>query len=113
MRFDRRVLLASSLVAGNLALLTALSPAAFAQNYPARPISLIVPAAAGGPTDTVARLVAESMSRTLGQTVVVENIGGAGGTIGMGRVAGIGARRLHDRRLAHRPRDRALALSAT
>ena len=88
MRFDRRVLLASSLVAGSLAML-AVSPAAFAQNYPARPISLIVPAAAGGPTDTVARLVAESMSRTLGQTVVVENIGGAGGTIGMGRVAGM------------------------
>jgi tripartite-type tricarboxylate transporter receptor subunit TctC len=55
--------------------------------YPAKPISLVVPAAAGGPTDTVARLVAESMGRTLGQTVIIENIGGAGGTIGMGRVA--------------------------
>ncbi len=55
--------------------------------YPTKPITLIVPAAAGGPTDTVARLVAESMSRTLGQTVIVENIGGAGGTIGMLRVA--------------------------
>lgn len=55
--------------------------------YPAKPITLVVPAAAGGPTDTVARLVAESMGRTLGQTVVVENIGGAGGTIGMLRVA--------------------------
>jgi tripartite-type tricarboxylate transporter receptor subunit TctC len=48
---------------------------------------LVVPAAAGGPTDTVARLIAESMGRTLGQTVIVENIGGAGGTIGMARVA--------------------------
>jgi len=67
----------------------AFSPlAAVAQSsYPARPITLLVPAAAGGPTDTVARLVAESMSRTLGQTVVVENVGGAGGTIGMTRVA--------------------------
>jgi tripartite-type tricarboxylate transporter receptor subunit TctC len=61
--------------------------AAAQSNYPSRPISLIVPAAAGGPTDTVARLVAESMSRTLGQTVVVENVGGAGGTIGMARVS--------------------------
>jgi tripartite-type tricarboxylate transporter receptor subunit TctC len=47
----------------------------------------MVPAAAGGPTDTVARLVAESISRTLGQTVVIENLGGAGGTIAMARVA--------------------------
>jgi tripartite-type tricarboxylate transporter receptor subunit TctC len=60
---------------------------ALAQNYPTRPITLLVPAAAGGPTDTVARLVAESMSKTLGQTVVVENVGGAGGTIGMSRLA--------------------------
>jgi tripartite-type tricarboxylate transporter receptor subunit TctC len=55
--------------------------------FPSRPLSLIVPAAAGGPTDTVARLIAESMSRTLGQTVVVENVAGAGGTIGMARLA--------------------------
>ncbi len=46
-----------------------------------------MPAAAGGPTDTVARLIAESMGRTLGQQIVVENVGGAGGTIGMARVA--------------------------
>ncbi|HSI39121.1 MAG TPA: tripartite tricarboxylate transporter substrate binding protein BugD [Xanthobacteraceae bacterium] len=58
-----------------------------AQSYPTRPITMIVPFAAGGPTDTVARLVAESMSRTLGQTVVVENVGGAGGTRGAGQVA--------------------------
>ena len=55
--------------------------------YPSKQINLIVPAAAGGPTDTVARLIAESMGRMLGQTIVVENVGGAGGTIGMGRVA--------------------------
>jgi len=61
---------------------------ASAQNaYPAKPVTVVVPAAAGGPTDTVARLIAESMSRTLGQTVLIENIGGAGGTIGMARVA--------------------------
>jgi tripartite-type tricarboxylate transporter receptor subunit TctC len=58
-----------------------------AQAYPTRAINLIVPAAAGGPTDAVARLIAETMSRTLGQQVVVENVGGAGGTIGMARVA--------------------------
>ena len=46
-----------------------------------------MPAAAGGPTDTVARLIGESMSRTLGQTILVENVGGAGGTIGMTRVS--------------------------
>lgn len=55
--------------------------------YPTKPITLIVPAAAGGPTDAVARLLAESMGNTLGQSVLVENVGGAGGTIGMARVA--------------------------
>ena len=54
---------------------------AAAQSYPSKPINLLVPAAAGGPTDTVARLIAESMTKTLGQTVVVENMGGAGGTL--------------------------------
>ena len=74
---------------GVFALATAVAPnATSAQGvFPTRPITLVVPAAAGGPTDTVARLIAESMSRTLGQTVVVENVGGAGGTIGMARVA--------------------------
>jgi tripartite-type tricarboxylate transporter receptor subunit TctC len=60
---------------------------AAAQSYPAKPITIIVPAAAGGPTDTVARLMADSMGRTLGQQVLVENLGGAGGTIGMARLA--------------------------
>jgi tripartite-type tricarboxylate transporter receptor subunit TctC len=62
------------------------SPLAAAQ-YPERPITVIVPFAAGGPTDVVARLLAEHMSRTLGQTLVVENVGGAGGTLGMTRAA--------------------------
>jgi tripartite-type tricarboxylate transporter receptor subunit TctC len=64
------------------------APAALGQgNFPSRTINVIVPFAAGGPTDTVARLTAEAMGRDLGQTVVVENVGGAGGTLGAGRVA--------------------------
>jgi tripartite-type tricarboxylate transporter receptor subunit TctC len=55
--------------------------------FPSRTITIIVPFAAGGPTDTVTRLVAEAMARDLGQTVVVENAGGAGGTIGAQKVA--------------------------
>lgn len=60
---------------------------ASAQTYPDRTITIVVPFAAGGPTDTVTRLVAESMSKDLGQQVIVENVGGAGGTLGAGRVA--------------------------
>ncbi|MBW8285288.1 MAG: tripartite tricarboxylate transporter substrate binding protein BugD [Rhizobium sp.] len=63
------------------------SAVAFAAGYPERTITMVVPFAAGGPTDTVARLVAESMSKDLGQQIVVENVGGAGGTLGAGRVA--------------------------
>jgi tripartite-type tricarboxylate transporter receptor subunit TctC len=63
------------------------SGAASAQDYPSRTITMIVPFSAGGPTDTVTRLIAESMSRTLGQQVVVENVGGAGGTLGARRTA--------------------------
>ena len=58
-----------------------------AQDYPARTITVVVPFPAGGPSDVVARIVVEHMSRTLGQTMVIENVGGAGGTIGSGRVA--------------------------
>ena len=62
------------------------SGVASAQAYPTKPVTMIVPFAAGGPTDTVARTVAAVMSKSLGQTVIVENVGGAGGTIGVGRV---------------------------
>lgn len=54
--------------------------------YPSRPITLIVPFAAGGPTDTLARIMAERMSRTLGGTIVAENVAGAGGTIANNRM---------------------------
>jgi tripartite-type tricarboxylate transporter receptor subunit TctC len=60
---------------------------AAAQSYPARQITVVVPFAAGGPTDTIARILAEGMRPSLGQTVIVENTTGAAGTIGVGRVA--------------------------
>lgn len=60
---------------------------AAAQDYPTKPITMVVPFAAGGPTDTVARLMGEHMGRTLGQQIVVENVAGAGGTAGAERVA--------------------------
>ncbi len=60
---------------------------AFAQDYPNRTITVIVPFAAGGPTDTVTRLIAQSMTKALGQTVIVENAAGAGGTLGVEKVA--------------------------
>jgi tripartite-type tricarboxylate transporter receptor subunit TctC len=58
-----------------------------AQVYPSRPITIIVPFPAGGPTDTIARIVSEVMSASLAQSVIVENVTGAAGTIGTGRVA--------------------------
>jgi tripartite-type tricarboxylate transporter receptor subunit TctC len=63
------------------------SGAAMAQTYPSRNITMIIPYAAGGPTDTVGRLIAEAMGRDLGQTIVIENVNGAGGTLGSARVA--------------------------
>ena len=60
---------------------------ASAQDYPTGTITIVVPFSAGGPTDTVTRLIAEPMSRTLGQQVIVENVTGAGGTLGARRVA--------------------------
>ena len=67
--------------------LVAFPAATQAQDYPTRPITVVVPFPAGGPSDVVARIVTEHMARTLGQTMVIENVGGAGGTIGSGRVA--------------------------
>jgi tripartite-type tricarboxylate transporter receptor subunit TctC len=65
-----------------IAALAALSVPAIAQTYPSRPISLIVPFPPGGSTTIVARIIGEKMSETLGQTVVIDNRGGAGGTVG-------------------------------
>lgn len=75
-------------VLGAIALgLSVFSVTAGAQAYPTKPITLIVPFAAGGPTDTVARTIGAAMQNELKQTVVIENIGGAGGTIGVARGA--------------------------
>src|ERR1041384_7252000 len=64
-----------------VAIILAALSSALAQDYPTRPITLIVPYAAGGGNDVMARTVAEKMSRTLGQQIVIENKGGAGGSI--------------------------------
>ena len=63
----------------------ALAGGAQAQGYPTKPVTMIVPFAAGGPTDIIARIVADHMSKTLGQQIVVENVAGAGGTTGITR----------------------------
>ena len=78
MKFVKRVLL--------MLLLSPVLPA-FAQDYPSRPITMVVPFSAGGPGDVIARLLGTSMSATLKQSIVIENVVGAGGTLGTNRVA--------------------------
>jgi putative tricarboxylic transport membrane protein len=68
--------------------LSAICLPASAQNYPTRPITMIVPYPAGGPSDVVARIMADGMSKVLGHNIIIENVGGAGGTIGTARAAG-------------------------
>jgi tripartite-type tricarboxylate transporter receptor subunit TctC len=70
-----------------LAAMLATGGSAIAQDYPARPITMVIPFAAGGPTDVLGRVVAARMGEILGQQVVVENVGGAGGMTGSKRVA--------------------------
>jgi tripartite-type tricarboxylate transporter receptor subunit TctC len=74
-------------LAAGVAALPAVSRVARAQVYPARPITLIVPYPPGGPVDAVGRIVAEQMRGSLGQSIIVENVGGAEGSIGTGRAA--------------------------
>src|ERR1700759_3236839 len=69
------------------ALILSLASPAAAQNYPTRTITMIVPFAAGGPTDLLGRMVAQRMGEILGQTIIVNNIGGAGGMNGAKRLA--------------------------
>ncbi len=78
----RRYVLAASVAA-----LLVVAPEAIAQTYPARPVTMIVPASAGGPTDAIARVLSERMTANLGGTVLVDNVAGAGGSIGVGKVA--------------------------
>jgi tripartite-type tricarboxylate transporter receptor subunit TctC len=76
-----RVIFAAAVVLGS-------GPMAMAQQpYPSRPVTIIVPFAAGGPTDVIARTMAQHMRTSLGQSVIVENVAGANGNIGVGRVA--------------------------
>src|ERR1700760_3669120 len=75
------------MIAVTLAATLAGASSAAAQNYPTHPITMIVPAAAGGPTDTIGRILAQRMQTSLGQNIIIENIGGASGTLGTGRVA--------------------------
>ncbi|MBI5319750.1 tripartite tricarboxylate transporter substrate binding protein BugD [Bradyrhizobium sp.] len=77
----RRIVLAALLAA------LAFAVPASAQNFPTRPVTIVVPFAAGGPSDAMARILAERMKVTLGETVLVENVTGAGGSIGVGRAA--------------------------
>ena len=67
--------------------LVASSAPACAQDWPTRPVTMIVPYAAGGPVDTVGRIMAQGLTEVLGQQVIVENVGGAGGMTGANRVA--------------------------
>jgi tripartite-type tricarboxylate transporter receptor subunit TctC len=83
MRLPRRQFLH---LAAGAAALPAVSRVARAQAYPARPITMVVPFAAGGPTDVIGRVVAEGMRASLGQPIIIENVTGAGGSIGVGRV---------------------------
>jgi tripartite-type tricarboxylate transporter receptor subunit TctC len=79
-------MLARSLIASAMAAFLSVAPAA-AQNFPNRPITILVPYSPGGPTDTAARVLGEHMAVTLGQNMVVENLTGGGGTIATGRAA--------------------------
>src|SRR5215216_5582269 len=75
------------LSAAILGILVVSSGDAAAQAYPLRPITMIVPFPAGGPSDTLARVLSEHMRGSLGQPIVIENVAGASGSIGVGRVA--------------------------
>src|SRR5260221_13651677 len=87
MRISRRQLL--HLTASATALVT-VPRVAWGQGYPSRPITMVVPYAAGGPTDVIGRIVAEGMQASIGQPIIIENVSGAQGTIGVGRVARAG-----------------------
>ena len=74
-------------ITGVLAAFVAFAGSVSAQNYPTRPVTMVIPFAAGGPTDVLGRVVGARMAEILGQQVVIENVGGAGGMTGSKRVA--------------------------
>jgi tripartite-type tricarboxylate transporter receptor subunit TctC len=76
----RRIILSAFLA------LLAISGNASAEDFPSHPITIVVPFSAGGPSDAMTRILAERMQRTLGQTITIENVTGAGGSLGVGRV---------------------------
>src|SRR6267142_1941323 len=86
-RSRRKIPCMKKLIAAVALAVSAGIPGAQAQTFPSRPITLIVPFPPGGSTDTAARIIGDRMRPALGQTVVIENVGGAGGSIGVGRVA--------------------------
>ncbi|MDB5609344.1 MAG: hypothetical protein JWP25_6244 [Bradyrhizobium sp.] len=73
-------------VLATIVALLALGGNAFADGFPSHPVTIVVPFSAGGPSDAMARIMAERMQRALGQTVMIENVTGAGGSLGVGRV---------------------------
>src|SRR5258708_20541777 len=79
---------ARAFAVGVMAALCVVAAPVRAQDYPNHSITVVVPFPAGGPSDVVARIVTDQMGKLLGQSVIIENIGGAGGTIGSARVAG-------------------------
>ena len=90
LRVRRFIALVGGAAAGLLAasfLAVSATGSASAQTYPSRPITLVVPYPPGGATDAIARIIQDSMSQSLGQQIVIENIGGAGGMIAAGRAA--------------------------
>jgi tripartite-type tricarboxylate transporter receptor subunit TctC len=84
MKLSRRVVLH---LAAGVATLPAVSRIARTQTYPSRPITMVVPFPAGGPTDTLGRIIADGIRNPLGQPIVIDNVGGASGSIGAGRAA--------------------------
>src|SRR5258706_13795737 len=84
MKLSRRGILHLAAGAATLLVVSRIAPA---QTFPSRPVTIVVPFAAGGPIDTLARVLAERMRAPLGQPVVIENVSGAAGSIGVGRVA--------------------------
>jgi tripartite-type tricarboxylate transporter receptor subunit TctC len=82
----RKFMASTRLIAAAVGFIAATAPAA-AQDWPGRPLTLVVPFAAGGPMDMIARIIAPGMSETLRQQVIIENVGGAGGMTGSARIA--------------------------